>query len=779
VQTEFDQASGRLTFSHAGLGEVCIQSAQAWARYVLGDGKSRDQPLLPDGASVRENPITDVHGDGVEWVLRCPANPDGIQLTYLVRRYQLRPFLLLRLSLENQGREPISLHNLCLFQASPSNAGRVILKAPIDGYHFLKIGWHGWDDSSLRGAHEYNSRSWLNGLTKLFYSNPATDKPASPGEFSGEGWGLLIGAEVAVLAGLASTDHQFGQVYASLRPGYAALMLVTQVDGIRIDPGEMCDSEWGYLQFMAIPSRQPEADFVEAVARQMRARLPAIPPPPMWTHWYQFYHNIREQTILEKLDLLAEVRKIVPYRMIELDDGYQAAWGDWTSTNSRFPHGLAWLAKEIRLRGFIPGLWLAPFVVQNKSRLASDHPDWLVKNEKGKPSKAGFLYNRFIHALDLTHPAVLEHLQQLAHTLTHTWGFGMLKLDYLNAGALPGRRYNPKLTRAEALRLGLDAIRLGAGTQTFLLGCGCPFGPAIGEVDAMRIGPDTAASWEPYIHWLPWARPLIRNNPSLPALRNALRNTLVLSSLQRKWWWNDPDCLLVRNHATRLTEPEVQSAVSLVGLSGGMLVHSDDLHKVSPGRLEWISLLTPDLGLSGAPLDLLKKEMPGLYQVKVEHAGQSWQLVALFNWMDHPGDCRLRLADLGYPEGMQLHVFDFWERQYLHVTQPEMVFAHVPAHGCKLLRICQAVKAPQLVGDTLHISQGVELSYMRVVDRKIELETIDLGRRVRGELWLALGKFPGEAHCNGERVKMEDQGQGIFAVEVHNNDGKLILEVGL
>ena len=57
----------------------------------------------------------------------------------------------------------------------------------------------------------------------------------------------------------------------------------------------------------------------------------------------------------------------------------------------------------------------------------------------------------------------------------------------------------------------------------------------------------------------------------MPSLRNALRHTLNLDVLHKRLWWNDPDCLLVRDTNTRLTEPEVMSAITLVGLSGGML----------------------------------------------------------------------------------------------------------------------------------------------------------------------------------------------------------------
>jgi alpha-galactosidase len=348
-------------------------------------------------------------------------------------------------------------------------------------------------------------------------------------------------------------------------------------------------------------------------------------------------------------------------------------------------------------------------------------------------------------------------------------------VDFLNSAALPGRRYNPKLTRAEGLRSGLEAIRQAAGDETFLLASGCPFGPAIGLVDGMRIGPDTAPSWEPYFHWLRWAGPLIKKNPSMPSLRNALRNTLNLSSLYQRWWWNDPDCLLVRDRDSRLkgipdsphlTAAEVQSAVSLVGFSGGMLVSSDDLRTLAPERLKWVSLLVPNLGLRGLPIDRLEKEMPTLYQVKLQGVGLPWRLVAMFNWDDHPADCHLRFAELGFEPGTALHVFDFWSHQYRCPTLPELVFKGVPPHGCKLLRITEVVAAPHLVGDTLHVSQGAEISSMHMEGERLVIETVDMGRCTEGELWLCLPQAPKMAACNGEPIGFEDQGEGIYALHV-------------
>jgi alpha-galactosidase len=142
-------------------------------------------------------------------------------------------------------------------------------------------------------------------------------------------------------------------------------------------------------------------------------------------------------------------------------------------------------------------LWLAPFIVHPGSRLAADHPGWLLRGRWGRPVNAGFLWGTFATALDLTHPDAVQHTKDVIHTAVEDWGFPYLKLDFLSAAALPGRFTDPTRTRAQVLRAALEAARQAAGEQTVLLGCGCPLGPAIGLVDAMRISADTSQRWRP------------------------------------------------------------------------------------------------------------------------------------------------------------------------------------------------------------------------------------------------------------------------------------------
>jgi alpha-galactosidase len=420
----------------------------------------------------------------------------------------------------------------------------------------------------------------------------------------------------------------------------------------------------------------------------------------------------------------------------------------------------------VKQAGFTPGLWLAPFVVQPGSRLAHEHPDWLLRKQNGKPIRSGFFYKFFGYALDATHPAVQQHISQLIGTLIQEWGYALLKLDFLYAAALPGIRHDPHATRAQALRVGLEVIRQAAGEQTFLLGCGCPFGPAIGLVDGMRIGADTAPHWQPSFNWAPWARSLLRDHPSPPSLRNSLRNTLNLSSLHRRWWWNDPDCLLVRSQDTQLTEDEIRSSITLTGLSGGMVVDSDDLSRLPAQRLELLSLLAPLLSPGGQPLDLLEQDMPELYHVPVQGAAGRWHLLALFNWQDRPLEKRFSLARLGISPGQSVYVFDFWVHCGFQPQSHEITIPVIPAHGCRLLRICELASdvnpTPQLLADTLHITQGMEIAEWRIEQGSLSIQTINLNRQAAGEIWLALPRPPEHAVCNGSLLEIKPLGDGVY-----------------
>ena len=293
-----------------------------------------------------------------------------------------------------------------------------------------------------------------------------------------------------------------------------------------------------------------------------------------WCSWYHYFHDVTEEDITSNLQLADEW----PFDVFQVDDGFQSAIGDWLTTNEKFPSGLESMAARISGRGRRPGLWLAPFLVAPDSVVAAEHPEWLARGFDGEPLPNMFNppwgggMDGLMFGLDTTVPEVREHLRDLAATVI-AMGFTYLKLDFTFSPSFDGVWSDRSFTPAQRVRAGFDAIRAGAGDDTFLLGCGVPLAHSVGVVDANRIGADVAPSWS------------LRSDVSMlsgyagtqPATRHAWSATATRSFMHRRLWLNDPDCLMLRSEQTELTPQAAHTWAQAVGISGGMVLVSDDL----------------------------------------------------------------------------------------------------------------------------------------------------------------------------------------------------------
>lgn len=167
--------------------------------------------------------------------------------------------------------------------------------------------------------------------------------------------------------------------------------------------------------------------------------------------------------MMKSLKTLVEYRRSgdLPLDLFQLDDGWQSAWGDWLLPDrQRFPNGLKSLAAAVRQAGMMPGLWLAPAALVAGSVLASEHPDWLLRDARGKPLTCGFTApGLWMLALDLTNPMALRHVHEVVRTIVHEWGFGYLKCDFLHCAAMPGAvRHDASVSRALVLERLLETM---------------------------------------------------------------------------------------------------------------------------------------------------------------------------------------------------------------------------------------------------------------------------------------------------------------------------------
>ena len=315
-----------------------------------------------------------------------------------------------------------------------------------------------------------------------------------------------------------------------------------------------------------------------------------------WTSWYNYFNKISESIIDENLDAFA--KRDIPIDYFQIDDGWQTRIGDWLSVKPEFPNGMKVVADKIHQKGFKAGLWLSPFIVESKSRLFQEKSDWILRGANGKPvavthskpfviqkeqnSKLGkpvavgyspYWSGRF-YALDFYNPEVQKYLTGVFHTVLHTWGFDMVKLDFLYAVAVLPR---PNKTRGQVMSEAMQFLRRLVGDK-ILLACGVPLGSAFGLVDYCRIGADIHLSWE---HKL---LKFLKNRERVSTI-GALRTVLGRWSLNGRAFQNDSDVFILREKNHQLTIVQQDTVLIINALLGNLLFTSDNLDEYTEGVL--------------------------------------------------------------------------------------------------------------------------------------------------------------------------------------------------
>jgi alpha-galactosidase len=681
-----------------------------------------------------------------------------------------KPFLLWRANLANQGPQPLFIDyvDLCLAGPRFDAPGGVQLPAGPTRRTMFVNGWQSWSFAGGRRPADRQPGPRLGPINSAMHFGTHRRPSGEPGHFVSDMF-AAIGAEEGpdlLVAGFLAQHEQFGLVETHLGDPVLSLRIEADADGVRLDPGRTLFTDWAYLSLGA-----PAAEYFDAAASENRARN-RHPAPAGWSSWYYYYTAIDQAKLEQNTDAAARLRPRLPLQLIQLDDGYQAGIGDWLERNGKFRAPMDRISARIRKAGFLPGVWLSPFLIETGSRLAKDHPDWLVPKAAGVMSNVKLAWVRETRSLDVTRPSVAAHIRRLIRTAVKGWKFPFLKLDYLYLPAVKGARLaDPTVTRAQALRKALEGIRAAAGEKTFLLGCGCPLGSGIGVFDAMRIGPDVDSIWKPHLFHHTWAG---LGDPTLPAAWNAVRNTLARAPLHRRWWWNDPDCLLARDRETSLTLTERRTLATAIALSGGMVLLSDNLSTLSPAAIPLAQSLFPPLHQT-AELPLWRGQSASTLAVLPLHGpAGDWWVVGAFNWSDRPAD---RTVDLGEITGIQgrLLVFSFWEEAFIDSDGGKLIQKTIPPHGSLLLAVRGRRPGAQYVGSNLHYSQGMEVREWKSSRRSLRAR-LDLGREAEGALWVSLPGEPAGIRIDNGPGYAEKAEKGIWRIPLRL-DGKGVVDI--
>ncbi len=751
------------------------------------------------GLPARSARLTRVAADTVR--VTWPPNAHGLALTWEARLTPEGP-LLWQLRVRNQGTRPVWLVRWTLLRAGPPRRLRRGVFGRIAGAverfsqrtHAPEIAPPG----ALRlhdapGALAFYAHAWASwGHSRVYFDqparpqarffldrllpprhDPAAPKPRGPQHFYSDLFGIVADRthRRGLLLGFAGQRQFFGGVEVILRRLDPYVHMQALGDRVLLEPSDVAWTDWAVLWAFDLDDPDGMTPYWRVVADLLTLQ-PRTTPPTGWLSWYEYFRTVTAAHVRANASAARDLAEHgVRLQVMQVDDGYAAVPGLWEPPSRE---GFAALAADLRARGFRPGIWQAPFIAH---RAAAWRLRALLRWRGWRPAFAGWIWNTLTFGLDPSHPATKARAQQMAREAAQQ-GFRYLKLDFLYAGALPGRRADPKRSRAAALYQALyemvQTFRIESGSEpTHVLLCGVPLGTALGWADTVRIGPDVDPRWC-MAHPLPW----VRRHPDTPGLRNALRGVLMRAFLHGHWWLNDPDPLLPTS--PHLTPAEQETWHTVVALTGGAWFVSADLTRLTDEALARLQRVFPPLQPQRVWVpDLWDVYPPRRLRTDLEGPTGTWHLLAVLNWADKPVTEQVRLADFGLTTARAYWVRPFWRGDApFQITADAPWSVVLPRHGVGVWAVRAVQPAAQYVGDDLHIGQGAGVTAWQATAHQVRL-TLALPGPRQGRVWLALPTRPRQVWVNRTAtVWHEGPTAGLYAIPVAFRDQAEIVVEG-
>ena len=716
-------AAGILTL-HNAEGELVL--AGATARAMLDDWGDEGRELLLAELICTTSATDDT------LTATCLSEDDGIALAWTLRAHPEHWFEA-TLAVDNTSDQDLQLAKLSPLYLEGRDDGALFLGEHPSTHRIVENGSYAALDfvadlvpgdveqnsgyaTVMPGSFEGNSASsWNHGVQDL-----DSERAWVAGGLGFERTTPVMNLSYKDSRSIDSDDGRSGFSFLALEGAYLPAPKV-------VAPGESMSSERYYFW------TGPDAlDGLELYAHAIALTLELVPwhkrepdrrVPNGWNSWAGsgstggYGTDINEEVILENLDIMANELRDWGIDWFQIDDGYEPTYGEWTWVKERFPNGPAWLSQQIRDRGLIPGLWMAPFQIYPDAPLVTEHPDWLAD-----PVALGEVILGDTYILDLTHPEVQDYLHELFTTFRHDWGFDWLKLDFGYFALFGEDYYQANTTREEAWRQGVGVIREALGDEAFFMLVGT-LGTNFGILDSGRLGLDSMPIWDWDQGAMAWDDRFEQQGLK-PTLRTAARRYFFQDTV----WVNHPDLIFFRSNTRdeswpRLTQEESEAWCSWVALSGGIVKIGDRLVDLEPEHIVALRKILPVHGAPARPLDLFELEYPERWHVHYDGGldgfTESWDLLGLFHWgfnvdqttnpyspIEDSDDDRvheLDLAALGI-DGPRI-AYEFWTGELLGTVEGTASFA-IPSHRARMIALRQPAGHPQFLGWNRQVTMG-------------------------------------------------------------------------
>ena len=434
-------------------------------------------------------------------------------------------------------------------------------------------------------------------------------------------------------------------------------------------------------------------------------------PPSGWCSWYFYYAEINADEVKKNAKWISENLKDYGAEFVQIDDGWQRAVDDsttrdWTFVHpGTFPDGMDDLAAYIKSVGLVPGLWIAPHG-QDNPEVIKKNPNVFLLKEDGTSASSTW------EGKYLMDPTTKESKKYFADMFQKfcDWGYDYYKIDgqpivVTEYGTKKQYMQNPDDDNKKLYRDTLNIIRDVIGKDRYLLGCwGTPI-EGVGIMDGSRTGGDIVLGWGGFF--------------------TALRATLSGYYLHNIAWYSDPDVLVVRSP---MTIDQARLWATTQGLTGQAVLTSDRLMDLSDDRVDILRKVYPAVDIR--PVDLFPADSSQsggwggsldagitkkVWDLKINHLGRRYDVVGVFNFNDRNKSLTyLNWKKLGITGDSPVHVFDFWNEDYLGCWNAGMQVDAAPT-SCRVLTLLPDNGRIQLLSTSRHMTQGwvdlVDLQY--------------------------------------------------------------------
>lgn len=284
-----------------------------------------------------------------------------------------------------------------------------------------------------------------------------------------------------------------------------------------------------------------------------------------------------------------------------------------------------------------------------------------------------------------------------------------------------------------------------------------------------------------------------------PCLKNALHFSITRSFLHRKWWLNDPDCVILPG--TGLTSSEMILQLTIICMSGGVVVISEDMPSLDLNNFTLLKKILPTSQLvCGQPRNVLLHRFPKLYVCSGSDPSQRSSLFAFINWesfnvtlntkVDLEDELRYisNTASDNFEDGVSKEVkdifsnfffFDFWKERTLR----DDLMLHMKPHSTRALiaTLFDGSQYPKLIGNSFHLIAMVDGRISGEISRDTN-QFIVSGKDIvceMGKLWIAMPTSTAATSLHKEEIFSNVSVNIVSTVESRSHKGWSIVQLSV